>query len=84
MCASHTQLPGLRELLGTPAFSCTRLNPNACPERAGTHLSCLNTTHVAEHLSKIGVLLRQRRLLPEGKLKFFLDTRCPRLVVDGE
>ncbi|GAB4816831.1 hypothetical protein N2152v2_003877 [Parachlorella kessleri] len=37
-----------------------------------------------EHLSKIGVLLRQRRLLPEGKLKFFLDACCPRLVVDGE
>jgi hypothetical protein len=34
-------------------------------------------------MSRVGILLRQRRLLPDGKLKHFLDTRCPRLVVEG-
>lgn len=51
--------------------------------RSGTQGSACCTCCAAEHMSKVGIFLRQRRLLPDGKLKTFLDTHCPRLEVYG-
>lgn len=46
--------------------------------------SCARCARCAEHLSKVGVLLRAKRLLPDGKMKSFLEAHCPRVAVEGE